>query len=75
MDPKVLLLFALLAPVLVLAAGVFVGRQEKKEAARLQTPLRAKCADTRKSQLMCSSWSDIDYASRPAAILRPRRGA
>jgi hypothetical protein len=38
MDPKVLLLLALLAPVLVLAAGVFVGRQEKKEEARPQTP-------------------------------------
>jgi hypothetical protein len=30
MDPKVLLLFALLAPVLVLAAGVFAGRKEEK---------------------------------------------
>ena len=42
MDPKVLLLFALLAPVLVLAAGVFVGRQEKKEAHGLKRPLQAK---------------------------------
>jgi len=38
MDPKVMLLFALLTPVLVLAAGVFVGRKEEKEAAQPQPP-------------------------------------
>jgi hypothetical protein len=30
MDPKVLLLFALLTPVLILAAGMFAGRKEEK---------------------------------------------
>jgi hypothetical protein len=30
MDPKVLLLFALLTPVLILAAGLFAGRKEEK---------------------------------------------
>jgi hypothetical protein len=32
MDPKVLLLFALLTPILMLAAGMFAGRNEEKEA-------------------------------------------
>jgi uncharacterized protein YneF (UPF0154 family) len=38
MDPKVLLLFALLMPILMLAAGMFVARKQDKEAARSQPP-------------------------------------
>ncbi len=41
MDAKVLLLIALLAPILMLAAGIFVGRKNKTEdlkEAELQPP-------------------------------------